>query len=549
MSISRDAPSGAMLGAMVSVSSDTQNDVTTSSHASVWLVAAITVVCLSFWPASGFGLTSLSDWNDQIIFLRALSQTLEHVLPDAETRTLVGPAYVGLGVAVHWLSGPDLGQALVLLSRLTFAACAGILATVATTYRARAGIGLQLALAAVVVLSLGTSVWFRFADIPWTHFVAAALLGSILLVSLSRLPLALRSALIGALGVGLLQTRLFEALVALVAGGMILPVAMIRYWRPLSSRPAALLSRLALPAMLGGAVAFVAIGALSHNWALYEQYRNQTGMVLSPELAPLKAIQLFWDTCFATLCAFTSAPTVSPWINSTDSWQQPLLLQLPGLIAAGAGLLTLVLLHPHRALQLPLGVLFATLAAGGIILAYVSGGPSGSAHLKHGFFRDFVPPLVLLTGAFIGAVATQRADNGRTGAALLLSLSVFFAVVLGLTALRPVGLPPLAGSHVERFELSSSCTAGSCHFDLKAIGSSGEALPYNDLAYVTCSTDQQFPPLQRVSELTVNPADCPSVTIVPLASGLLYTPLDDAFEDNPLDLALPADRISVPPAN
>jgi len=535
-----------MLGAMVSVSSDTQNDVTTGSYASVWLVAAITVACLSFWPASGLGRTSLSEWNDQLIFLRALTQTLQQGLPDAETRTLVGPAYVGLGVAAHWLSGPDLGQALILLSRLTFAACAGILATVATTYRAQAGIGLQLALAVVVVLSLGTSVWFRFADIPWTHFVAAAQLGSILLVSLSRMPLALRSALIGALGVLLLQTRLFEALVALVAGGMIVPVAMVRYWRPLSSRPAALLSRLALPAILGGAVAFVAIGALSHNWTLYEQYRNQAGMVLSPELAPLKAIQLFWDTCFATVCAFNSA-LVSPWI--LDSWRQPLLLQLPGLVAAGAGVLTLVLLRPRRALRLPLGVLFATLAAGGLVLAYVSGAPSGSPHLKYGFFRDFVPPLVLLTGAFIAAVATQRAADRRTGPALLLSLGVYFVLVLGLTALRPIGLPPLPGSHVARFELASSCIAGSCSFDLKAIGMSGEALPYNDLAYVTCSADPQFRPLRRVSELTVNPADCPSVTIIPLASGLVYTPLAAAFEDNPLDLALPADRISVPPAD
>jgi len=544
MSISRDAPPGAMLGAMVSVSSDTQNDVTTGSHASVWLLVVITVACLSLWPASGLGLISLYDWQDQATFLRALTQTLEKGLPDAETRTLVGPAYVGLGVAVHWLSGPDLSQALVLLSRLTFAACAGILATVATAYRAQAGIGLQLALAAVVVLSLGTSVWFRFADIPWTHFVAAALLGSILLVSLTRLPLALRAALIGALGVTLLQTRLFEALVALIASGLILPMAMVRYWRSLSSQPAALLSRLAVPAILGGAVAFVAIGVLSHNWTLYEQYRNQTGMVLSPELAPLKAIQLFWDTCFATVCAFNSAP-VSPWI--LDSWRQPLLLQLPGLAAAGAGLLTLVLLRPRRALRLPLGVLFATLAAGGIVLAYISGAPSGSPHLKYGFFRDFVSPLVLLTGAFIAAIATQRAGDGRTGAVLLLSLSVFFAAVLGLTALRPVGLPPLPGAHLERFELTSSCNAGNCSFGLEAIGSSGEALPYNDLAYVTCSADPRFPPIRRVSELKLSAAQCPTVAIVPLASGLLYTPLAKAFEDNPLDLALPGDRISLPP--
>lgn len=535
-----------MLGAMVSVSSGTESGVATGSHASVWLVAVITVACLSFWPASGLGPTSVSEWSDQIIFLRALTRVLEQGLPDPETRTLVGPAYVGLGVAVHWLSGLDPAQALVLLSRLTFAACAGILATVATAYRARAGIGLQLTLAAVVILSLGTSVWFRFADIPWTHFVAAALLGSILLVSLSRLPLALRAALIGALGVTLLQTRLFEALVALIAGGLILPVAIVRYWRPLSSRPAALLSWLALPALLGGAVAFVAIGALSHNWTLYEQYRNQAGMVLSPELALLKAIQLFWDTCFATVCAFNSAP-LSPWI--LDSWRQPLLLQLPGLAAAGAGLLTLVLLRPRRALRLPLGVLFATLAAGGIVLAYVSGAPSGSPHLKYGFFRDFVPPLVLLTGAFIAAIATQRAADGRTGAALLLSLGVYFAVVLGLTALRPIGLPPLPGSHVERFELASSCIAGNCSFDFKAIGISGEAMPYSDLAYVTCSADPQFAPVRRLSELVVNAAACPKLTIVLLASGLLYTPLAAAFADNSLDLALPADRVSIPPAD
>jgi hypothetical protein len=485
----------------VTVGWDTRSNVATGSVASAWLIAAIAVACLSFWPASGLGLSSLADWNDQIIFLRALTQTLEQGLPDAETRTLVGPAYVGLGVVTHWFSGPDLAQALVLLSRLTFAACATILATIATASRARAGIGLQLALAAVVVLSLGTSVWFRFSDIPWTHFVAAAFLGAILLVSLSRLPLALRAFLIAALGVALLQTRLFEALVALVAAGLILPVALVRHRHALLRRPTAALWQLALPALVGGAAAFLLVGVLSHNWALYEQYRNQTGVVLSPELAPLKAIQLFWDTCFATLCSLTAAPRVSPWINSLDSWQQPLLLQLPGLIAAGTALLTLVLLRPREALRLPLGVLFATLTAGGIVLAYVSGAPSGSPHLKYGFFRDFVPPLVLLTGAFIGAVATQRAADGRTHIGLVLSLGVYFVVVVGLTALRPVGLPSLPGTHVERFELTSSCAAGDCRFALAAIGPSGTAMPYSDLAYVTCSADPLFSPIRRVSEL------------------------------------------------
>lgn len=515
-----------------------------SGMVTVWLIAAVVVACLAFWPGSGMGPSTLADWHDQALFLRAATQTLEHGLPDSETQTLVGPAYVGLTLAVGWLSGLDPAGALVLLSRLTFVACAAILATVAAGYRARADIAFQLALGAMALLSLATSVWFRFFDIPWTHFVAAGLLGAVVLVSLSRTPLTIRSALIGALAIALVQTRLFEALVALIAAAMILPLATARHWRSLRTQPATALLQISLPAISGGALAFAAIGAVSHNWSLYQQYSDQAAIVLTLELAPLKAVQLFWDTCFATVCEFAAAPAVPVLIDSFDAWRQPLFLQLPGLIAAAAGLAVLFALRPRRVLQLPLGVLFAILAAGGLVLAYISGAPSGSPHLKYGFFRDFVPALILLTGALIGALAAQRAEDGRTAGALLVPLIIYFAVLFGLTALRPVGLPPVVGAHVARLGIASSCSAGDCTFSLKALAASGEALPYNDLAYVTCTGDPQFRPIWRVSELKADAASCRRIAIIPLASGLLHTPEGGSI--GALDLALPADKVAIP---
>ncbi|HEY1092019.1 MAG TPA: hypothetical protein VGE47_13075, partial [Burkholderiaceae bacterium] len=299
----------------------------------------------------------------------------------------------------------------------------------------------------------------------------------------------------------------------------------------------------ALPAIAGAGLAFAGIGLVSHNWSLYQQYGDQTGMVIALGLAPIKAVQLFWDTCFATVCAFAASSPVPVLVDTIDGWRQPLSLQLPGLIAAAAGLLVLFALRPRRALQLPLGILFAVLAAGGLVLAYVSGAPSGSPHLKYGFFRDFVPALILLTSAFIAALAVQRAEDGRAAGALLLSLLVYFVMLSGLTALRPIGLPQLAGTHVARFEIASSCSAGPCTFTLAAFGASGETLPYDDLVYVTCSGDPKFQPIWRLAELQASAAQCPRVGILPLASGLPHTTEGAAVRA--LDLALSADAIAI----
>lgn len=134
-------------------------------------------------------------------------------------------------------------------------------------------------------MALASSVWFYFSDIPWTHFVAAALLGGIVLVSVSGARLDIRAALVGALAITLVQTRLFEAMVAAIAAVMIAPVALVRYRRQLRQWPAAMRG-IVLPGLAG---AFAAIGALSHNWSLYQQYAGQDGLVLTPELLPAAA--------------------------------------------------------------------------------------------------------------------------------------------------------------------------------------------------------------------------------------------------------------------
>jgi hypothetical protein len=233
-------------------------------------------------------------------------------------------------------------------------------------------------------------------------------------------------------------------------------------------------------------------------------------------------------------------------MDSLESWRQPLLLQLPGLAGAAAGLLALLLMRPQLALRLPLSVLFAIVAAGGLILAYVSGAPSGSSHLKYGFFRDFVPALVLLNCSFIAAIATARASDGQTRASLVVPLLVFMGVVTVLTGLRPVGLPQVPGADIARFEVASRCEAGSCSFALSAFDSGGSEVPYPDLSYVTCNGTPLSPAVRSLSELRVEAVACPSIAMVPVASGLLDTPEDRAFLGKHLDLSLPADKVSVP---
>ncbi len=506
-----------------------------------WLVVLLVIACLVIAPPSGLGLSTLTDWRDQQFFVQAATQTIESGLPDAETRSRVGPAYIALTLGIGQVFSLDVGPALVLLSRLAFAACAIILATVAMRQRLRTGIGFQAALGLVAVLSLMTSVWYRVADIPWTHFV-----GAVVLVGLSALRLSLRSALIGMLAIALVQTRMFEAMVAAIAAVLILPIAAARHWQSLRTRPSAVLLGVALPFVGGAALGFVAVGLVSHNWTLYQQYSTQPVMVLTPQLAPIKAVQLFWDPCFATLCELARPPTVSPWVDSLESWRQPLLLQLPALAGAVAGLLALLVLRPRLALRVPLSLLFAIVASGGLVVAYLSGAPSGSSHLKYGFFRDFVPALVLLNCAFIAAIATARAADGQTRTSLVVPLLVFMGVVVVLTGLRAVGLPRIPGADVARFEVSSQCEAGQCSFALEAFDGEGNLVPYPDLSYVTCNGTPLRPAVRHLSELRVETAACPAFAMVPVASGLLDTPEDQVFLGKRLDLALPSDRVSVP---
>lgn len=516
-----------------------------------WLIALLAVAGLALSPGSGYGSQTLIEWHDQQVFLRGAVQTLEQGLPDAQTRSLVGPAYIGLTLAIGSLFNLTPSVALILLSRMTFVVCAAVLALMAIRERAKTGPWVQLAFIGVAILPLISSVWFRVLDIPWTHFVAATLLGGILLVSLTRIPLAIRALLVGALAVVLAQTRMFEALVALIAGAIVLPVAVFRYWQDIRARPAAALAkgavRLMLPTLAGGVLAFVAIGLITHNWSIYQQYDNQPGMVIRPDLAPIKAVQLFWDTCFATLCDFAPVTTVSPLADGFDSWRQPLLLQLPGLPAALLGLLVFFALRPVRFLQLPLGVLFAILAAGGMILAYLSGAPSGSSHLKYGFFRDFIAPMVLLTGGFIAALAMRRTTSAQPSGGIVVPIAVYFIVLIGLVGMRPFGLPSIPGPQATQFQIASSCGGGLCGFTLSAFDAAGQKLPYDDLAYLSCGDEPLAKPVQRISQLQVDAASCPRLGIVPLAAGVLYTPEDQQFVKPGLDLSLASDTVTVPP--
>ena len=510
----------------------------------VSLLISFTAAALLMLPApSGIGPMTLTDWHDQSVFLGAVVQS-DTGLPEPRLRELVGPAYIALARIVAGVAGLNAAAALLLLSRLTLFAIAAMM-TVALRDRARTGPSFQILLAAVTMSSLATSVWFHFSDIPWTHFVAAALLSGMVLVSQSGITLAIRSALIGALSIALVQTRLFEAMVAGIAALMIAPLAIWRYRARLSGWRQGL-GQIALPAVAGAGFGFVAIALLSHNWSLYQQYSSQPGLVMSFGLLPTKAIQLFWDTCYSTICAYAEAPRTGYFADSLGNWRQPLLLQLPGLFGAAAGLIVLLAFRPGIILRLPLGSLFAMLTAGGLVLAYASGAPSGSPHLKYGFFRDFIPAMVLLTTVFVALLARQRVAE-RDSASTLLPLIVFFMVVVSLTALRPVGLPRIAGSEVSRFEISSTCDGGQCGFELTARDAAGETMPYNDLAYVTCQNGSDFAKTLKLSELRVSSADCASVSVIPVASGLVYTPEGDGFLREPLDLTLPTDTAVVPP--
>ncbi|MCW2606208.1 MAG: hypothetical protein JWO60_901 [Frankiales bacterium] len=457
------------------------------------------LVAAAWWllSASGNGAASLDGWADQTLFLQALLQAQTGADVDLSEAGTVGPGYVALGRLLGGALRLDAGAALVLLTRLAFLVLVlGVLtaAVRGSARRVRVEIAVLLGVALVVLLT----PWRTYADVPWTHPVAAAqsLVAVLALRAVRHAPLAGGVAL-GASLVLLAQTRTFElqaVIAALALTGLLAGVAsLVRRQRP-DLRAAA------VPfagALLGGAASWLLVGSLTGYWRRFGQYQQggrEQALSLSPLDVPVKLVQLFVDPCFHSLCGPQDqylAQGLSP-DGIAQYWRQPLLMQLPFLLLTVLVLVvaTGAVLRARRAL--PLDVQVSALAASALLLGYTANPIAGGAHLRYGFVRDFTCPAVLLL--YAAARVTTEWLRGRDGALPRPGAGTVTLAGAAVLALVPGFALPRVGASYTDYALApgSTCAqaaAAGCTLDLVARQADGATAPLGGRSVVIATCD------------------------------------------------------------
>jgi hypothetical protein len=519
---------------------------TATNFAWPWYLLAF--LLFVFLPDSGAGYVSMHNWHDQSVFLKAVEETAVNHHSILIEQGVVGQGYVAITLAFSRMLGINHETSLILLSRLSYLATAILL--VAFAWSRAIGISNRWFRSCAMAMALmipASSVWPLSSDLPWTHFLTTALLTALIITIFSKnLPMFVQWGLIGLLSTLIWQTRMFEGLVILVAGGLTLMwVCLLRImWRiDISVFSTRFLLTRAFAMMLGALISIVFIIVMNGNFGIYKQYSNQSdimGFVF--EIIFPRLVQLFFDPCFLAVCQYSDYTPHGFIPRDLSIWWQPLSLQLPGIVAAPASLIVILICGAVwcRHIFQP-QVLFTLLTAGGLMLAYTSGLPSGSAHLKYGFFRDFVASMVMFgmvsitmfASLAIPERATHRAVNTMPQRiAPLLPLS-FIAITAILLFFRTVGLPRIEGYHLDSVDLQMKCEGSSCRLDTFGMNTAGTAvpLPGPGLLKSVCGGQANLH-VVKPSTMVLDKSDCTDgikIWFLPAIVGLIATPQGEVF--------------------
>lgn len=528
-----------------------------------WIFIAVAIVVASLMPHSGQGWWSIQYWNDQGLFLKAAQEVAQTGRSALIEVGRVGAAYVAVVLLLDRLTGVGLEASLILLSKLSYLAASVMLVVFAWNRTATIPGRLpKLAAMGIAILVPASSVWGLASDLPWTHFPTSALLVALVALTFSQqFPLMLKWWGIGFIVALVWQMRSFEGNVVFIAGVLAIAVSLIFGPRGGASSRLGSTADLAVKVGAGGfgaAAALVFCFLMAGSIGLGGQYSDQGDIItLSMELVPIKFVQLFVDPCFFALCSLNNYEGGSVIPGSLLIWRQPLFLQLPA-IAGGSVAICIALAVRFSSIRVVFypPVLFALLMAGGLILGYSAGLPSGSPHLKYGFFRDFIAPMLLLGMVVIAlfpALATSESDVRPVRGAFLRQgalatvMVAFAGSTLMLMALRPVGLPRLEGYHLEDVAMKVECADDACGVRSSARNIRGEdvALPDVGLLYLRCGGDESLR-VMDVDEISIDPSGCSQPVMagfMPAALGQVATPEERSFlYENLLPIVEEAER-------
>ena len=282
-----------------------------------------------------------------------------------------------------------------------------------------------------LVFAAGTWHW---SDVPWSHFYAALLaVGFYALRFGPARSSTLSFSLAGAVLALLALTRSFEFMAVVAAWLLAVGVLFaLRVHTP--QRPSARKLAFGTGSFLLVLAAVYAVTGKRNSFLLYESGSGENyGDLLPEEVAvipsldlancPLKAVQLFLDPCFYSLCS------LHEYAGIRAAWRQPLSIQLPALLLIPLCVVAVGLLvvrasrrrERERAAPRELQLLTEmTIAASGLTLGYLASSWASSSALRFGFARDFMLAALLagivgvcvLTAWLYGAVSRAEVRFG-----------------------------------------------------------------------------------------------------------------------------------------
>ena len=478
-------------------------------------------------PVTGAGAEALATSFDQSRDLEALRSVLADGRADAIAENLIGPGYIATAAAIHTVTGLSPENSLIALTRLSYVLAIAIcLILVRVTVRrmiaaeapAAVSLSAQVAFTALV-FAAGTWHW---SDIPWSHFYAALLAVGFYALRLgparsSTLSFSLASAVLALLAL----TRSFEFMAVVAAWLLAIGVLFaLRVHTPqrLSARKLAF----GTGSFLLVLAAVYAVTGKRNSFLLYESGSGENyGDLLPEEVAvipsldlanlPLKAVQLFLDPCFYSLCS------LHEYAGIRAAWRQPLSIQLPALLLIPLCVVAVGLLvvrasrrrERERAAPRELQLLTEmTIAASGLTLGYLASSWASSSALRFGFARDFmlaallagVAGVCVLTAWLYGAIS-RRGEVRVPGMQRKLSPARSCVVAAGVGTLvlmtavvvaRSNGLPQLDGRHLASLEYRATCAAATCRIEIEARNPAGKAvaIPSTSLLTFGCGSDE-----------------------------------------------------------
>jgi hypothetical protein len=520
-------------------------------------------------PVTGAGAEALATSFDQSRDLEALRSVLADGRADAIAENLIGPAYIATAAAIHTVTGLSPEDSLIALTRVSYALSAAVClvvvrATVRRLVTAPSNVSVSLVAQSVFMALVFAAGTWHWSDVPWSHFYATLLAVSFYALRFApATPTTLSGAAIGGIVALLALTRSFEFMAVVVAWILVYALIALAKLRMPTRVGRGRVAVGVATALLVGVAVYAATGK-RNSFLLYESGSGEIYGDLRPEEVasipsldlvnlPRKAVQIFVDPCFYSLCS------LHEYAGIRAAWRQPLVVQLPALVLLPLCLLLVGFLTVRAARRRGLLsgrprelTLLAemTVAACGLTLGYLASSWSSSSALRFGFARDFmlasllsgmvavciVTPAIYLAASRRGGVRVPGTTRVLSPVRVCAAAGAITVLVLmvGVVVARTYGLPRLNEQHLETLEYAAVCEPGSCRIEIAARNYERRpvSIPQTSLLTFGCGSDEPVFTLhvEQPSRGVVLPASCveprlvaawPTIMGVPPSSSVL----------------------------